>query len=104
MISKRMASLSRGARGSSRTVSMSTSTCPPRGLASTAFFAGVLVLGGLENHRTAGLATKLASHLDRIERGDDPAGGIRAAAMSGAVAFAGLESMATGEITSVPEI
>jgi methyl-accepting chemotaxis protein len=37
--------------------------------ASVAFFAGVLVIGALENHRTAGLVAKLAMHLERVEHG-----------------------------------
>jgi predicted dehydrogenase len=43
----------------------------------------------------------LADFLDRIERGDDPAYGIQEAAMSGAVAFAALESIASGSIVPI---
>lgn len=42
--------------------------------------------------------------LDRLERGDDPQEGIMAAYMSGAVAFAALESMETGKIVEVPPL
>jgi predicted dehydrogenase len=43
----------------------------------------------------------LAEFLDRIRRGDDPAAGIKDAYMSGAVAFAALESMETGQFVDV---
>ncbi|MCE5240025.1 Gfo/Idh/MocA family oxidoreductase [bacterium] len=42
--------------------------------------------------------------LDRLKRGDDPREGILDAYMSGAVAFAALESMATGQIVEVPPL
>ena len=42
--------------------------------------------------------------LDRLERGDDPHQGIMDAYMSGAVAFAALESMQTGKIVAVPPL
>jgi predicted dehydrogenase len=42
--------------------------------------------------------------IERIERGDDPRHGIMDAYMSGAVAFAALESMATGQVVEVPSL
>ncbi|MEN6643945.1 MAG: Gfo/Idh/MocA family oxidoreductase [Armatimonadia bacterium] len=42
--------------------------------------------------------------LDRIEQGDDPHKGIMDAYMSGAVAFAALESSATGKVVEVPPL
>jgi len=42
--------------------------------------------------------------IDRIGRGDDPHHGIMDAYMSGAVAFAALESMATGQVVDVPPL
>lgn len=42
--------------------------------------------------------------LDRLERAEDPGQGIQDAYMSGAVAFAALESMATGQIVTVPPL
>ncbi len=44
----------------------------------------------------------LQHFLERIRDGDDPSAGIRDAAMSGAVAFAALESMASGVPVAVP--
>ena len=46
----------------------------------------------------------LTHFLDRIEQGDDPEKGIQDAYMSGAVAFAALESLRTGEIISIPPL
>jgi len=46
----------------------------------------------------------LDDFLQRIRRGDDPGAGIQDAYMSGAVAFAALESMSTGQIVSVPAL
>jgi predicted dehydrogenase len=43
----------------------------------------------------------LTEFLDRIERGDDPEAGIGDAYMSGAAAFAALESMATGAVVEI---
>ena len=43
----------------------------------------------------------LAHFLDRIEQGDDPERGIMDAYMSGAVAFAALESMETGQVVEI---
>jgi hypothetical protein len=46
----------------------------------------------------------LTDFLDRIEGDDDPAAGIADAYMSGAVAFAALESMETGQFVEVPPL
>ena len=46
----------------------------------------------------------LLHFLDRIEQGDDPESGIQDAWMSGAIAFAALESMETGQFVDIKRI